>query len=142
MVQQMQDIYGAYVRDVERVFAEAKPADGLFGWGDDPKKHPCHMQFYEAVEDWVRAFAAAEPGQEAVWEAVRFMLQTPDLHRDSQCFWFLYAAQGLTRELIPRLSREQCAALREDYDNRYPKRDRMPVQRDIYKALKKGAAKK
>ncbi len=139
MVQQMRALYETYTRDVAKVFGEARPADGLFGWGDDPKKDPCHMLFYETLEQWANAFAASEPDREVVYEAVRFMLQAPDQHRDSPCFWFMYAAQGLARDLIPRLSREQCAALREDYDRRYPRRDRMPVQKEVYRLLKKGA---
>ena len=31
--------------------------------------------------------------------------------------------------------------LQEFYDAHYPKRERMPVQREVYKLLKKGAAK-
>lgn len=139
MVQQLQQLYAKYIQDVETLFRQAKPTDGLFGMGDDPRRNPCHMNFYEAAEQWTKDFLAGEPEQEAVYEAVRFMLETPARHAQEPCFWFLYAAQGLTRELIPRLNGEQCAALRGSYDERYPRRERMPVQKEVYRLLKKGA---
>ncbi len=138
MVQKLRDRYDRYRADLEKVYAGKKPGDGLFGWGDDPKRDPCHMGFYEDVQGWVKEFAAAGPSQEAVFEAVRFMLETPHLHREQHCFWFMFAAQGLTRELIPLLGKDQCARLRDLYDSLFPRRERMPVQKDVYKLLKKG----
>lgn len=139
MVQQLKDIYAKYIQNVVKLYKDAKPMDGLFGWGDDPRKDPCHMRFYEDAEQWVTGFRAAAPEQSAVFETVRFMLCVPAEHREEHCFWFLYAAQGLTRELIPQLTGRQCAELRDAYDEFYPKRERMPVQKDVYKLLKKGA---
>lgn len=141
MVQQLKERYERYVQKCARVFAKAKPADGLFGFGEDPKKDPCHMAFYEDVEKWVKACSEVRPEQEAVFEAVRFMIEAPAAHRQEQCYWFLYAAHGLTRELIPGLTAQQCAGLRDFYDGNYPKRDRMPVQKEVYRLLKKGAGK-
>lgn len=140
-LEQLKAIYTKYIQDVAQVYKDAKPMDGLFGWGDDPRKDPCHMRFYEDAERWTKAFLAAGPGQAEVFEAVRFMLETPAAHREQHCFWFLYAAHGLTRELIPMLQASECAQLRAFYDEAYPKRDRMPVQKDVYKLLKKGAGR-
>ena len=142
MLQKMKDRDETYIQDVKKVYKDAKPMDGLFGWGDDPRKDPCHMRFYEDMEQWTREFLAAAPEREDVYEAVRFILETPAEHRSSHCFWFMYAAQGMTREMIPRLTAEQCAGLRESYDGHYPKRDRMPVQNEVYKLLKKGAGRR
>lgn len=138
-LEQLKEIYAIYVQDVAKVYKDAKPMDGLFGWGDDPRKDPCHMRFYEAVQRWVTAFQAEGPEQEAAFEAVRFVLEKPAAHREQSCFWFMYAAQGHIRELIPVLRPEQCAQLRAFYDEAYPKRDRLPVQKEVYKLLKKGA---
>ena len=113
--------------------------DGVFGWGDDPRKDPCHMQFYEEAERWLTAFAAQKPDRDAAFAVVRFVLEAPAARRESHCYWFLYAAHGLIRELIPMLDADQCARLRDYYDAEFPKRDRLPVQKDVYKRLKKGA---
>jgi len=141
MVQQLTEIYEQYVRDVEAVRAKAKPVDGLFGMGDDPRKDPCHMAFYDRVEQWTKTFLASDSEQAEVFAAAKILLQTPATHKGQECFWFLYAAQGFAREMIPRLSAEQCRELRSFYDEAYPKRDRMPVQKEVYKLLKKGAAR-
>ena len=53
----------------------------------------------------------------------------------------MYAAQGWCRELVSRLDADGCAELRTLFDELYPKRDRMPVQQELYKALKKGAGR-
>lgn len=141
MVQQLKDRYDKYLQEVGKAFADAKPMDGLFGWGDDPRKDPCHMRFYEDVEQWTKDFLAGNHDQPAIFEAARFMLNTPAEHKQDHAFWFMYAAQGLCKEMLLLLSREQCAQLREYYDDNYPKRDRMPVQKEVYKLLRKGAGR-
>lgn len=141
-IQRLKTIYADYVEAVAKVYQDAKPMDGLFGWGDDPRKDPCHMRFYEDAEKWTKEFLAAGPDQEACFEAARFLLQTPEAHREQHCFWFMFAAQGLTREMIPLLTAQQCAELRTFYDEAYPRRERMPVQKEVYKLLKKGAGRR
>lgn len=136
---QLKEIYTKYAEDAARVYKDAKPTDGLFGWGDDPGKDPCHMRFYEDTERWVKTFLSEDPARHTAYEAARILLETPAAFRENRCFWFMYAAQGLARELIPRLSPEQCTQLRAFYDGAYPRRDRMPVQKDVYRLLKKGA---
>ena len=138
-MERLKEIYGKYVQTVAKVYKDAKPMDGLFGWGDDPRKDPCHMRFYEDAEAWVTEFAASGPDREAAYAVVSFLLRTPQAYREKHCFWFMFAAQGLSRELIGLLDAGQCAELRTFYDEAYPKRERMPVQKEVYKLLKKGA---
>ena len=142
MVQQLQQRYKSYVSELDQVYADARPADGLFGWGDDPRKDPCHMGFYEDVERWTKAFLADSHDQTAVFEAVSYMLRIPAEYRGHQGFWFMYAAQCLARDMIPMLTAQQCGSLRDFYDGAYRKCDRMPAQKELYKLLKKGAARK
>lgn len=138
-VQQLEAIYDKYQQDLAKVYKDAKPMDGLFGWGDDPRKDPCHMRFYEAMEQWIGGFSAREP--EEVYPVVRYVLTFPAAHREKHCFWFTFAAQGLIRDLIPFMTAAQCREMREFYDEAYPKRERMPVQKDVYKLLKKHAGR-
>lgn len=140
-MEQLKGIYEQYIRALEKANREAKATDGLFGMGDDPRKDPCHMRFYEDVQQWVQDLAAGSGEQERSCEAVRFLLETPARYREHPAFWFMFAAQGLAKPLIPRLTKEQCAQLRIFYDDAYPKRERMPVQKDVYKLLKKGAGR-
>lgn len=141
-MQQLKDLYTGYEQNVVKLYKEAKPMDGLFGWGDDPRKDPCHMRFYEDLERWMGDFSAAAPGQEEAFAVVRFVLSAAAEHRETPCYWFMFAAQGLTRDLIPVLSAQQCRQLREFYDEAYPRRDRMPVQKEVYSLLKKGSGRK
>jgi hypothetical protein len=142
MLQQLEGIYEKYVQDVAKIYKDAKPMDGLFGWGDDPRKDPCHMRFYEETENWVAAFLAANPGGEDRYRAAKTIIESAAAYREKPCFWFMYAAHGLAKDLIGGLTPQQCGQLREFYDESYPKRDRMPVQKDVYKLLKKGAGRK
>ena len=137
-MEKLQEIYSEYIQTVAQVYREAKPMDGLFGWGDDPRKDPCHMHFYEGVEKWAEDFLKTDPDAEETFRAVRFILEAPKEHREEKSYWFLFAAQGLTRKMIPRLTKEACNFLRSYYDENYPKRDRMPAQNEVYKLLKKG----
>jgi len=141
MLQQLKDRYAQYTQAVQTVMDRAKPTDGLFGMGDDPRNDPCHMRFYEDVAQWIQVFAAAGPDKKAIFEAVYWILTTPAAHKKCPEFWFEFAAHGLCGELICRLDPAQCAVLQAFYDENYPRRDRMLVQKEIYKLLKKGAAK-
>lgn len=141
-LQQLQELYAVYIKECGDVILKAAPTDGLFGMGSDPRKDPCHMRFYEGVEQWVRSFLAEPPDGEGAYQAVRWILAAPAEHAGEPVYWFMFAAQGHCRELIPLLSREQCAGLRELYDDRYPRRERMPVQAEIYKQLRRGSGKR
>lgn len=136
---QLTEIYEAYIRKAEKVLSDSSAFAGVWGWGDDPKRHPCHMEFYETVEAFVDAFLKAQPSEEAVYQVADWIIRTPADYKDHSVFWYMYAAHGLCKPMIPLLSPAHCAALRDFYDGHYPKIDRLPVQRDLYKSLKKRA---
>ena len=142
MLQQVRERYRQYDEEATQVRRKAAPGDGLFGFGNDPKKHPCHEQFYEDVGKWTKAFLATQPGPRESFEAARFLITAPKECSGKDSYWMMYAAQGWCRELVCRLDAEGCGKLRELYDELYPKRDRMPVHQELYKALKKGAGKR
>ena len=142
MLQQLQERYRQYDEEANQVRKKASPADGLFGFGNDPKNHPCHEQFYEDIGKWTKAFLASEPNPEQSFEAARLLIAAPKERSSKESYWMMYAAQGWCRELVCRLDAGGCAKLRTLFDELYPKRDRMPVQQELYKALKKGAGKR
>ena len=131
----LQAIYADYFKKAADARSKASPFAGVWGMGDDPRKDHCHDAFYEAVGAWVQGFDSQDP--EAVLEAVRYILEAADSHRDEDVYWYLYAAQGLVMPLISRIRAEDCKALAQWYDKRYPKRHRLPVQQSLFKALKK-----
>ena len=142
MLQQLKERYRQYDEEVTRVRKNSSPADGLFGFGNDPKNHPCHELFYEDIGKWTKAFLETRPDARAAFEAARFMIGAPVECSSRESYWMMYAAQGWCRELVGRLDAAGCAALRDIFDEQYPRRDRMPVQQELYKALKKGAGKR
>lgn len=135
----LKTIYDTYIEKAVAVRRKASPMAGIFGLGDDPRKHPCHEDFYEAVAQWVQEFEAARPDPAVSLAAVRYILEAPLAHEDNKdVYWFMYAAHGLTLNLIPRLTGEDCRVLFDWYDASFPKRNRFPVQQQVWKLLKKG----
>lgn len=140
MIRELMEIYDRYDRTLHKVVREAPATAGLFGLGEDPRKHHCHMEFYEAVEGWMEAFCQTDPENGPAYQAAEWIITAAAKKEGDPTYWFLYAAQGLAKPLVSKLDCQQCASLREFYDDRYPRRDRMPVQKELYKMLKKGAA--
>ena len=141
-LQELKDLYEQYTEEYKAVRKKASFTDGLFGFGNDPKKNPCHMRFYENAQSWVKAFAASDPGEEETYAVTHFLLTAAEDHKKKPEEWIILAAQGLSLELIPMLSQEHCAQLEEWYNKTYPRRIRLPIQKDIHKLLQKGAKQK
>ena len=142
MLQQLKERYQQYDEEATAVRRNSSPADGLFGFGNDPKNHPCHELFYDDVGKWTKAFLSQKPDLQQSLETARFLITAPKTCGGKESYWMMYAAQGWCRELVCLLDGHGCAQLRALYDELYPKRDRMPVHQELYKALKKGAAKR
>ena len=141
MLEQLKERYRQYDEEATLVRKKASPADGLFGFGNDPKNHPCHELFYEDIGKWTKAFLETRPDARDALAAARFLIEAPRSCAGPESYWMMYAAQGWCRELVCRLNSEGCAQLRTLYDELYPKRDRMPVHQELYKALKKGSGR-
>lgn len=142
MMERLKARYEQYEKEAQKAVLEAKPTDGLFGMGADPRKHPCHDRFYADVESWVGEFLSREPSPEEAAEAAEWIIKAADSHRDTDAYWYMYAAQGHACPLIGRMSAERCKALAQWYDNAHPAIERMPVQRSVYKLLRKIAKAK
>ena len=142
----MQDLkkrYDQYLQEAEKARQRAGLCDGLFGMGSDPRKAPCHQDFYEYVGQWAADFLQKNPDAGACAEAAGWLLKLADAHRgETDLFGYLYAALGHGLELIARMDRDSAKELLAWYDGAYPKRDRMPVQDGVHKALKKASRMK
>lgn len=139
MLQQLSERYDQYIQQAQAVRDEAPLLSGFLGFGSDPRNDPCHKNFFRDVEKWTQQFIASDPEEEQVYAAVKLMLEAPVGKREHDSYWFLFAAQGLCRELIPMLNRQHCQELTEFYDREFPKRDRLDAQAAVYKALVRGA---
>lgn len=136
-MEQLKACYAAYLAAVEKAEKNKSTWNGAFGLGVSTKDHPCHDDFYEAMEAWCEAFLEKKPSQNEAEEAVRYIFEMSEAHRDKLPYWYMYAAHGFTRPIIPMVSAEFAGSMRVWYNERNPRQDRMPVQREVFKLLKK-----
>ena len=137
---EIRSLYQEYLDAAERVERERKPGDGLFGLGKKPSDDPCHERFTTALETALRDFAAPGPDSRQVREVLAHIYEAPVEHREpASAYWMLNAVHGFTLELIERLSTEDAAALLARYAEAFPRRERLPVQQQVYTALKRAA---
>ena len=141
MINQLKEMYKDYCEKSLEVRRKAPLFAGILGLGSDPRRHPCHEEFYEAAIAWTDSFVKSQPTQEEAMEVASFMLEAPDAERERDAFWFLWVAVGNIRSLIPMMKPEDCKALAARFDELYKKRDRMPVQVETYKMLVKAGKK-
>ncbi len=133
----LQKLYADYLAESTALRENASPFAGVFGMGDDPRKHPCHELFYINVGRWIEELIEGKPSGEAALEAARFLMEEPKKHDGTEGYWFLYACIGYIRSLIPFLRPENCKALAERFTELYPRRERMPVQKETLKMLQR-----
>ena len=128
--------YESYDAKAAQVRRETKGFGGIWGMGEDPRNHPCHVEFYDGVGQLVAAYLAGDPSGAEVAQAAKYILAVADARRNEDSYWFTFAAQGHVVPMIPRMDPRDCKELADWYDTRYKKLERMPIQRDMYKKLK------
>ena len=139
MLNELKKMYQDYNDKSLEVRRKAPIFAGWLGLGSDPRRHPCHEEFYDATIQWTEKFVASQPSQESVMEVATFMLETPNQFRDYDSYWFMFVAVGNIRPLVPLMAKEDCKALVKRFDELYKKHDRLPLQKETYKILAKAA---
>lgn len=134
-LEELHRIYEEYDKKARKVRSKASRFAGAFSLGDDPRKHECHEDFFDDVGRWVEAFLKTQPAEQEVASVVQWILEAADANRDTDVYWMMYAAQGHVKELIPRMSREDCSKLLTWYEDTYPAVDRLPAQREIVRRM-------
>ena len=136
-MEKLKQCYERYIAAAEKAEKNKSTWNGAFGLGASTKDHPCHDDFYEAMESWVQEFVAKNPSREEAEEAVTYIFEMSENFRGKLPYWYMYAAHGFTRPIIPLVSPEFAEKKRIWYNERNPREDRMPVQREVFKLLKK-----
>ena len=136
----LKSCYRDYLKLTETLAEKASPTAGLLGLTAGPEDDPRHEEFYDRVGVLTAELLAAQPDDAALLAAAELILRSAaERGTGDLAYGFLFAAQKHAGPLIPLLSKEDCARLRDEYDRLYPKRDRMPVQREVFRLLKRRA---
>lgn len=138
-MEQLKALYEDYAQKALEVRKKARLFDGVMGFGDDPRKHPCHEAFYHAVKEWVEAFAASTPSPEEANDAISFLIEAPAHNREGECYWFMYANMVFMEPLIPYLNGIYAKSLAKRMNFLFPRYDRMPAHQAVFKKLQKAA---
>ncbi len=128
-----------YRQDLENYARKSKPTDGLLGFGRALKDDPCHDRFDERVKEAVDGIRAGSPSPENASLAVRALLRDDMASWPLAAQWMLRAIERHSLSLIPFLTPEAAAVFFREYAARYKPWDRLPVQQEIYRALKRRA---
>ena len=121
-----------YIAQVKEAARTSKPLSGLFGMKGGISDSPCHLAFYNALKE------VTESEDCDAYETVGLLLRADSAYEAPKAGLFmLTAVQGLAIPLVEKLSAGQKAEFRQYFDEKIPRRKRLPVQDQLYKALKK-----
>lgn len=120
-----------------------QPGAGLLGIGTRPADDPCHEKFVMELQNAARQLAQETQDPAKALAAMETILYAAAEHEEPlSIYWTLIAAQGSVKPLIPLLTPGDAARLHGDYGRKYRPFTRMPVQKEIMKALQKQAKTK
>ena len=134
MKEQMQALLDTFLEALRQEEKDRRPGDGLLGFGPKPGDAPSHSAFDRRVAALLGE--TGERGGPETGDAVELLLRAveeepwPEAAR-----WTLIAAQRHALPLIPEMNPEQAAALAAWYEKRWPRFSRLPVQREVLRAL-------
>ena len=133
----LEELYGAYVREVEQLELKRRPGEGIFGLKGGPGDDPCHERFAETLKSFYEEFASRKPESAPVRELMAYACTAPlEKGVPRTAYWMLIAVQSLTQPLVGLLGAPDAAALAELYEKSFRRCERMPAQLKLIKALK------
>ncbi|RHR05600.1 hypothetical protein DWX58_13760 [Pseudoflavonifractor sp. AF19-9AC] len=135
----MQACMERYQNSMDRLAANLRPGDGILGFGNDPKRSPYHMDFYNELGELAGRLAGGEWPADQAEEAVEFLLTMAEKFGKRLTAPMMEAAQGHALPLVPLLPCDRAEQLARSYDRSYPRRMRTPVQEKVFRALEKQA---
>ncbi len=136
LLTELEQIFADYRRDLEECEKKAKPTDGLFGFGHGVKDDACHARLDNRVKENIEKIRLLRPSPDEAERAVRLLHRSDIPAWPLSAQWMLRAVERHSLPLIPFLSPEAAAVLLKEYESRYRPWDRLPVQKEICKALK------
>lgn len=132
-------LYETYEAKFQAQEQKRKPLEGAFGLGGGPRSYPCHDEFAEQLKALLDSPEAGSLSPERTRQLLEYIYFAPARHPDGRdaVYWMKLAVHGLTTDLLSRLEPEDAGAIYAAYQNAYPRRNRLPAQETLLKALKK-----
>ena len=132
----LRELYESYLGEVELLELNRKPGAGIFGLKGGPADDPCHDRFAETLRGFYEEFAA----QTSVRELMAYACTVPTVRREPRtAYWMLIAVQSLTQPLLGLLTPQDAGELAALYEKSYKRRERMPSQIKLIRALRDAA---
>ena len=137
LIAKLTHAFSEYRQELEECEKKAKPTDGLLGIGKSINDDTCHDRFDAKINEAVDALVTDKPSAETAEQAVRLLLM-----RSCEKTWclsaqlMLRAAERHSLPLIPFLKAETAKFISSEYGECYKQWDRLPAQKEVYKALK------
>lgn len=129
--------YSAYLEGMDEARRGRRSIDGLLGLGRDAAAERCQDQFVSALRAAVEDFAASQPASADVCDSVRYILAQAHEHRKAQsAYWMLLASHAMALPLVELLTAAQSREVLDWFEGEYPRRERLPVQKQLLTALK------
>ena len=140
----LEQAFADYRRDLAAFELKKKPASGLFGLGPKLQDDACHDRLDERLKETVEAMAAAGPSPQDAARAVRMLLRPQEggTPWPLAAQWMLRAVERHVLPLVPFLSAQDAASFLRDYSARYRPWDRLPAQKEVFRALTERAVGK
>lgn len=136
----LEALYHDYIDTVQELERNKQFGDGLFGMRSSVKDNPCHERFAADVKTLLEDCRDTSPASEECAALLRFIFTFPEDWSELTCaYWMLIAVQRFGMDLIDFLTPEDARALAELFCATYPRRNRMPIQAEILKKLKRQA---
>ena len=133
-IERLTDNYLDKEREVEK---KSHPLADIFGFRGGPKYDPCHEEYHNAVIDAVNKYLEGTTDETEMYEAAEYVLSLgTEKECNGTCKWTLVSTQVSLKPLVPLLTAEHREALRVRFEGLYRKKDRVPIQDDLYKLLK------
>lgn len=133
MLEQVRELYEDYTAEFARLESNRRLGAGMFGLGGGPRDYPCHERFSRALEELLCRAASNEAQAEEILEYVYF---APLGRRKDAVYWMMTAVHGMTLELVGQTSPRGAGQLLARYQEAYPRREWLPVQKKVAAALK------
>ena len=136
-MQELKDLYEAYRKESDEVYANAKLGAGLFGLGAGPKDDPCHMNFLKHLHQKVDEMTHKPVSAEEAFLAAHWILCAQGENEQARDYWVLLAAHTEVLQLVPLLTPEDSGRLAREYAKSFPKARRLPAMNQLLSELQK-----